>query len=79
MLRHSYTIGKNVVGKYLGVDLCGLNVGVTEHVANDFDRYSTAEGDGSSEGMAADVCGDGLGDAGRCCDGLKPTIVYVVA
>lgn len=79
MLRHSYTIGKNVVGKNLGIYLSCFYVGVTEHVANDFDGYSTAEGDGSSKGMAADVRGDGLGDACRCCDSLKPTIINVVA
>lgn len=39
----------------LGVDLCGLDVGMTKHLAYHFNRYAGAEGNGSGEGVSADM------------------------
>lgn len=39
----------------LGVDLCCLDVGVAKHLADYFDGDSGAEGNGSGEGVSADM------------------------
>ena len=39
----------------LGVDLCRLDIGMTKHLAYHFNRNAGAEGNGSGEGVSADM------------------------
>ena len=61
--------GKNIhilsdfVGGNSRVDLCGLDICVSEHLWYRLDGHSTAEGHGSGEGMSGQMEGQVLLDA----------------
>ena len=55
---------KNLLWKDFGVDLRGLNVGMTKHLADYFDRDTRAKSYGCGKGVSAYMGGDVLADFG---------------
>ena len=69
----------DLLREYLGVYLCGLNIGVAKHLAHYFDRESRAEGYGGGEGVPAYMGGEVLVDAGVLVDACKEVSVIAEA
>ena len=61
----------------LGVKLCGGDVGVREHLADDFDAHSARERP-SGEGVPRHVHGEPLFDAGGLGNHLEKIITLLV-
>ena len=55
---------KNLLRKDFGVDLRGLNVGMTKHLADYFDRDTRAKSNSCGKGMSAHMGSDMLPDFG---------------
>lgn len=78
LLAYLFVCGENLVGHNLGIYLRGFDVGMTEHLADNFDGDTRTEGNGSGEGVATDVCSDGLGDADGKSQRLEVAVVNII-
>ena len=66
--------------RHVGINLCGVDVAVTEHALHNLNRDAGAETDGGGEGVAGAVCGELLAEFHFLAEqGELAVVAYVAA
>ena len=61
-----------------GIDLCGLDIGVSEHFGDGLNRHSVVEGNGGCKGMPGHMEGYVLVDIAEGCDLFEVIVAFLV-